>query len=324
LLVDPRILVRRWRLALTCAIALLVTTVAVYAYIPIRAAMKPPLNYADPVTWERFKYLVLGEQFQGTFHPLPSLSGGIGIVWEQLRQNLGLGAWLAASGLVLGAVRHLSFIALTGLWFLITFVFALGYENAAIERYYLVPLLVAVIWAALAVDAVWTAVERALRSRVAAAVGASQRTGLAGGMAATLVGLVLLVPILAPVPQRLGGIDRSHETSARAWMEATFAAVDQDAVIVSWWNYSTALWYGRFVEGRRPDVTIIDDRTILDDGYGTAQHAIDAFIGSRPVYLIRLDRDLDQFRDAYDLSAVSGIPSQPSGTVYRVQPAAGS
>ena len=51
-------------------------------------------------------------------------------------------------------------------------------------------------------------------------------------------------------------------------------------MIVSWWNYSTPLWYGRWVEGQRPDVTIIDDRTILDDGYGTAQNAIDAFLGN--------------------------------------------
>ena len=84
-------------------------------------------------------------------------------------------------------------------------------------------------------------------------------------------------------------------------MEATFLRVDQDAVIVSWWNYSTPLWYGRWVEGKRPDVTIIDDRTILDDGYGTAQNAIDAFLGSRPVYLIRVDGDMPQFRDQYTL-----------------------
>jgi hypothetical protein len=336
LLTDPWLPVRRWKLALACVAALVVTTVAVYAYIPIRAAMKPPLNYADPVTWERFKYVVLGEQFQGTFHPLPSLSGGITIVWEQLRQNLGLGAWLAAAGAVLGTIRHLPFMVLTAIWFLFTFVFALGYENAAIQRYYLVPLMVSVIWAALAADAVWSAVESAFIARLPARGGTpgpetepaapvptpsgrtQARTRL---LVSALVAAVLLVPILAPVPHRLGVVDRSDETSPRAWMEATFTAVERDAVIVSWWNYSTALWYGRWVEGLRPDVTIIDDRTILDEGYGTAQVAIDRFIGSRPVYLIRLDRDLAQFRKDYVLQQVAGIPSQPSGTVYRVLPA---
>src|SRR6266487_2888635 len=105
-------------------------------------------------------------------------------------------------------------------------------------------------------------------------------------------------------------------------MTATLQAVQPDAVIVSWWNYSTALWYGRWVEGMRPDVTIIDDRTILDDGYGTAQHAIDTFLGTRPVYLIRLDSDLPQYSQ-YALIPVAGIPSQPSGTVYLVTGKAG-
>ena len=122
------------------------------------------------------------------------------------------------------------------------------------------------------------------------------------------------------MPQRLSQVDRSHDKGARAWMEATLRAVEQNAVIVSWWNYSTALWYGRWVEGLRPDVTIIDDRTILDDGYGTAQNAIDAFLGSRPVYLIRLDGDLPQFRQRLHAPAGAGIPSRPSGTVYLVEP----
>ena len=106
-------------------------------------------------------------------------------------------------------------------------------------------------------------------------------------------------------------------------MDATLAALEPDAVIVSWWNYSTALWYGHLVEGKRPDVKIIDDRTVLDEGYGTAQHAIDAFLGTRPVYLIRIDSDLPQYRALYDLEPVAGIPSQPSGVVYRVLPLAG-
>ncbi|MEA2622425.1 MAG: hypothetical protein QOH61_1335 [Chloroflexota bacterium] len=311
LLVDPWLPVRRWRLTLTCALALVLTTVAVYAYIPLRASMRPPLNYADPVTLERFKYLVLGEQFQGTFHALPSLQGGIQIVWEQIRQNLGLGAWLSIAGAVLGAFRHAAFVVLTGLWFLLTFVFALGYENAAIDRYYLVPLMVAAIWAALAVDAVWTAVERLIDRA---------RLPVARLAASALVGVVLLVPVLASVPGTFDRVDRSDDAAARAWLDATLDVVEPDAVIVSWWNYSTPLWYGRWVEGRRPDVTIIDDRTVLDDGYVTAEGAIDAYLGLRPVYLIRLDRDLPQYQDRYTLERVAGIPADASGTVYRVLP----
>jgi len=330
LVVDPRILIRRWRLALGCMAAIVGTTVLIYLYIPLRASMNPPLNYADPVTWDRFKYLVLGEQFQGTFHKLPSFQGGLTIVWNVVHANLGLGAFLAVAGAVLGAFRNPAFAVLSGLWFLLTFVFALGYENAAIDRYYLVPLMITTIWAALAVDAVWRAVAKALSGEPgpsADQAGTERRSGALQGaspaVVSGVVGVVLVALVLAPVPGRFATIDRSQDSGARAWLDATLHAVQPDAVIVSWWNYSTPLWYGRWVEGTRPDITIIDDRTILDDGYGTAQNAIDAFIGTRPVYLIRVDGDLPQYKDRYKLVPVPGIPAQPSGTVYLVEPRSG-
>ena len=130
--------------------------------------------------------------------------------------------------------------------------------------------------------------------------------------------------LLLPVPARLPQQDRSDDTGARAWMDATLASLAPDAVIVSWWNYSTPLWYGQFVEGKRPDVKIIDDRNVLDEGYGTAQNAIDAFLGKRPVYLVRVDYDLPAYRARYNLEPVAGIPAQPSGTVYRVMPLSGT
>ena len=64
------------------------------------------------------------------------------------------------------------------------------------------------------------------------------------------------------------------------------------------WSYSTPLWYHRWVLGERPDVTIIDERNILDDGYRTMHNAIRSFFGERPVYVVpphweyrRLTRD---------------------------------
>ena len=59
---------------------------------------------------------------------------------------------------------------------------------------------------------------------------------------------------------------RLTEDHTRANYLIAEKALDEDAVIISWWSFSTPLWYGRWVEGRREDVTIIDDRDILDDG----------------------------------------------------------
>ena len=87
---------------LACAAALVLTTVVLYAYIPIRASMHPALDYAHPTDWASFSYLVFGQQFTGTFHALPSLSVAVRTVWGVLETNLGIGAWVALVGLMVG------------------------------------------------------------------------------------------------------------------------------------------------------------------------------------------------------------------------------
>jgi hypothetical protein len=288
-----------------------ITTVTAYAYIPLRATMEPALDYAHPTTWERFRYLVLGEQFQGTFHQMPSLSEGARTVWQELKDNLGPAAPLALLGIPIAAVRHLRVLVLTGLWFLLTFLFALGYDNADIERYYLVPVMVAVIWAAIAVDGIWDGCVVLWRRHGLGSESRMFRATLSG-----IVTVALLAVVLAPVPQRYDHVDASSDTDARTWLDATMAALAPDAVVVSWWSYSTTLWYGHLVEGQRPDITIIDDRTIIDEDLGDAGAVIDRYFGTRPVYLVRLESDLIAFQEEYDIEPVAGLPSLTR--VYRV------
>jgi hypothetical protein len=311
LLVSPRILWRQWRLVLGCFALLVATTVLVYAYIPLRASMDPPLNYAIPTTWERLRYLVFGEQFRSTFHALPSIDDATRTIWGQLWDNLGIAAVVALAGFVVGVFRRPRVIVLTGLWFALTWAFALAYETADIERYYLVPLLAATVWAALALDGLWDGIV-SLWSRAGwPAPGSAAARAAAGG----LVAVLLLVPVLLPASARRDEVDASGDTAATRWLDTTLAALPENALVASWWSYSTPLWYGRWVEGRRPDVTIIDDRNVLDEGYGTVERVIDRFLGERPVYVIRLEQDLDQLRERYTLEHVAG---SHDGALWRV------
>ena len=102
LLVAPRILWRRWRLVLAAAAALAVSAALVYLYLPLRSAMDPPLDYADPETWSAFWYVVLGEQFQGSFGPLPPALEVLAGIGDELVRNLGLLAILALGGIARG------------------------------------------------------------------------------------------------------------------------------------------------------------------------------------------------------------------------------
>jgi hypothetical protein len=323
LAVAPRILWQRWRLVLACLVAVVGTTVLVYAYLPIRSSMDPPLDYAHPADWIRtdaagnviggFRYLVLGEQFTGTFHAMPTLPDAVSVVWQVMVQQLGLAAPLALVGLVAGVVRTPRLMLLTVPWFVIPVWFLLGYENADIDRYYLVPILVAVLWAAIAVDALWDLAVLLWR-RLGPADPRPSRvvsTALTGA-----AGLLLLAGALLPVPDRFAAADASHDTAARRWVDSVLPQLGPDPVVISWWSYSTPLWYARWAEGERPDMTVIDDRDVLDDDLGDSRDLIDRYLDEgRNVYLIRLERDLAPYQRRFQLEE---LPDTQGGTVWHV------
>ncbi len=305
LMVSPRILWRRWRLVLLCVAVIALSATLVYLYLPLRSAMDPPLDYADPETWDAFWYVVLGEQFRGSFGPLPTLADIVAGMGSELGRNLGLLSILAVSGALVGLLRHPRRTVLSLLWFGCTWIFAIGYPNAAIERYYLVPLSMAALWVGLAADAA----ADALHGWLQRPAGPTPAKVLGG----TLLAVLLMLAVL-PAANRYHDLDASADTWGRQIIETTFKALEPDAVVLSWWSFSTPLWYGRWVESRREDVTIIDDRDVLDDGLGSVEAAIDRYLDERPVYLIRLDQDLNAIRERYELELVPGVATE----LYRV------
>ena len=157
LAVEPGIL-RRPHLVARCVGALVGTTVILYLELPIRAAMGAPLVYGHPDTWDGFWYVVLAEQFRGDLvDPLGDLGRKVADLLEIVGDQLGVLAVAVPVAFLLAAVRHPRFVLLTGTWLAVTCWFASSYTNAAIDRYYLGPVLVMIAWlgvaAGLLVDA---------------------------------------------------------------------------------------------------------------------------------------------------------------------------
>ena len=131
-------------------------------------------------------------------------------------------------------------------------------------------------------------------------------------------------PCCCPTLQAVPGADdrtwtRPATSAARRWLDATLAALPEDAVVVSWWSYSTPLWYGTYVEGRRPDITVIDDRDIVDERPGRrARGGGDVHGGGDAAGLRRPPRPgpARRSRRAGDLEPLTGVP--PGEPVYRV------
>ena len=103
----------------------------------------------------------------------------------------------------------------------------------------------------------------------------------------------------------------SQNDSAARWVDRALDEMGPGAVIVSWWSFSTPLWYAQRVEGRRPDLVIIDDRTRLDQGLGDFTTVIDAHLGREPVYVIRDDpTEIELLGERYELEHIDGVDAR--------------
>jgi hypothetical protein len=253
---------------------------------------------------------VFAEQFRGTFRPFPTLAEAFRTVGEETLLQLGALAILALVGVLVAAWRRPTLVLLVGSWFVINWVFALGYLNADIGRYWLVSVLSAAVLGGIGLGALVDGVERSL-----ARMGPESRRVLVVA-AATFLALVVVTPTLAAFPDRYRALDGSKDTFGRQWLDGVARALEEDAVVVSWWSYSTTLWYGQYVEGTRLDLKVIDDSTIVGEHLGDVNTVIDSYLGVRPVYLIRLSYDLPRYEQQYLLTSVPGIVGGP---VYRVE-----
>ncbi len=313
LAVEPGVL-RRRGFVLRCLAAFLIAGALVYLELPLRGglipALRAPLVYGSPSTLGGFVYVATGEQFRGGLNdPLGDLPGKAAELVGLTVRQFGVLAPLLVPAFIVTASRFPAYARLTGSAMAITCFFDSAYVNADIERYYLGPALFAWTWLAILAATVLELVvatlppptverepgratrRRAARRRV--------RHLSVGGLAA----VVLLGPTLADVPRRATIVDRSTDRAAQAWLDDVLAELQPNAVVLSWWSFSTPLWYAQLIEGRRPDIAVIDDRTRLDEHLGELTDVIDANLATRPVYVLRFAAsELDALRSRYDLT----------------------
>ncbi|MBA3235018.1 MAG: DUF2723 domain-containing protein [Chloroflexi bacterium] len=307
LAVDPEIW-RRPRLVWSCVGALAVTLIVVYLELPLRAGpFRAPLVYGSPDTLEGFVSIVFAEQFRGSLaDPFGDLPRKLADLIDRTAAQFWIFAPLVPVAFVATAVRMPRYALLTGSAVAITAFFAASYENADIGRYYLGPALMAWTWLAILAAA-------AIRGLVASG-GLGRGPELTGvgapqaGLTALLIAFGLVVPSVFAIPSRVEGARAVREIDARDWTDHVLDAMAPDAVIVSWWSYSTPLWYAQLVQGRRQDLTIVDDRSRLDERLGSMTDVIDANLGTRPVYVIRIDpKEIDLLTARYELEFIDGV-----------------
>ena len=291
---------------------LALTVLLVYLELPLRAGpFRAPLVYGTPDTWEGFKYIVLAEQFRDSvIDPFGDLPRKFGDLVTRTSTQFGILAPLIPIAFIATALRRPRYALLTGTAVAITCFFASSYVNADISRYYLGPALMAWTWLAILAAAVVDLLA-GLRRRGDRADHATTTDApfawTPAVMIAAVLAVALVVPTLLDVPARYRAVDASRQLEAATWTDHALEAMEPNAAIVSWWSFSTPLWYAQKVQGRRPDIEIIDDRTRLDENLGSLTDVIDANLGKRPVYVIRVDpNEVRMLAGRYDLDYIDG------------------
>jgi hypothetical protein len=305
---------RRWRLVLACALLVALGLLGTYAYIPIRAALdpEPPLFYARPDNWERLRYLVFAEQFQRLFREFGTPLDDLGSKWARSEavlqlQFVGPGWLLAAVGAATLAVRQRAALAFLGLIVVANVVYAMNFNDGDIDRYYMPTMVAAAPMLGVAIALIATAAGRAVAEatyRMAGTTGRRRVARVAGGL---VLALGMAIP-LGSMVTHYASHDQSRNREADLWVASVHRALPPNAVLVSWWSYSTPLWYHRWVLGERPDVTIIDERNILDDGYRTIDRAIATYIRSRPVYVVPPHWEREDILETWETRTVATYP----------------
>ena len=314
LAVEPGIL-RRPRFILANIAAFAIPTVLVRFEMILRAGwFRAPFVYADPSTWAGFWYVTLGAQFHGWLtDPFANAGQRVAALASMAVGQLGPLAAVLVVAFVVTVVRQPRYALLTGTTMVLTCFFNSVYPDGAIDRYYIGPAVIAWTWLAILgttiVDAIVgftpgprdDAVEDETDDEPIATVDQVDQIGPGRAWPTSAVGpslrpigllvmaAVLLAPSLVALPERAGSglIDRTADRGAQAWTDDVLAALEPNAVVVSWWSYSTPLWYATIVDGRRPDILIVDDRNREDQNLLELHQVIDLYIATRPVYLVR-------------------------------------
>ena len=236
---------RRWLRArvLLPALALFLAGLGVYAYLPLAAAQRPPVNWGDPRVWNRFVWMVTAKQYQPFVFGLPPemmpgrLANWAGLLGDQF------GWWglaLAVLGIWTWWAYDRAFALFSLVWVLLAGIYAFFY-NAGDSYVYLV--------AVVLLMALWLA------------RGAQYIVNLAARLRSTLkwaaIALIVALP-LSSLGLHWKAMDLSGDRSAQLYASEVLGQVPSGGLVIVRRDRPTfALWYAVYAEKQRPDVAII-------------------------------------------------------------------
>ena len=221
---------------------------APYLYLPIRAAMDPPMEANNPTDFGRFWYVVSGGNLTGSFFSFgPSeLPARMIFYWEHLLDNTPfLMVMVALTGAVIMLLKDRVVGIFLGFLFFGWLFHAVENNIPDIDLYFIPTYLVLSLWAAAGLGTLLAEVE----SLISAFPGVKK-----GAILGVLSAMLLVLPLLG-VSETYAKNDMSGVYRGRKEIEAVADNAAPNATIL---HHRSSMWYLVLVERRRRDLTIVD------------------------------------------------------------------
>jgi len=226
---------------------------SVYILLPILGTIKKPLTTNYQINnFQNFKRHVLGQDFQGFVKGwvkgdfLLSLKYYLSVhsVYFPILVSL-----TALIGFLILFYEKFKISFLFTITFFLTLIFSLKYPNADLERYFMVPFLIFIIWFNYGIS---------FMNRFAKNL-FPKKTYL-NKLSLFFFCCLFLIPVIAfysfNFRKNYFELDQSKNFHNLSHAYETFNNIDKNGIIISWWSPATPLWYLQKVEGIRKDVKI--------------------------------------------------------------------
>ncbi|MEX2117667.1 MAG: DUF2723 domain-containing protein [Bacteroidota bacterium] len=223
---------------------------SLYAYLPIRSAQRPPLDWGHPAELERFYWHVSGKQYRSW------IFSGFETAEKQLAYFVGnfssVFSWIAIALMIIGLWTILA-RSRRMFWFVILLIatcvgYSINYDIHDIDSYFLLAYVGAGF---LVVFGMHTLLDR-LR-------------GIGRRMA---IIMIVVLPILEFLSHR-DMVDESDNFLVHDYTMNTLASLDSNAVVFTYqWDYLvSASYYFQLVKKIRPDVIMVDKELLRRSWY---------------------------------------------------------
>jgi len=219
-----------------------------YLYLPIRAAMDPPMDANNPTNLERFWYVVSGGNLTGSFFSFgpAELPRRMLFYGEHLLQNMPfLVVMVALTGAVVVLLRDRAAGMFLGFLFFGWLFYSIENDIPDIDLYFIPTYLVLSLWAAAGFGALLDEAES-----LTGGLSKAARWGVIGALSAVM----LLLPLFS-VGGTYAKSDMSGVYRGQKEIEAVAENAAPNATVL---HHRSSMWYMVLVEKRRRDLTIVD------------------------------------------------------------------